>query len=126
MWICLNRAFLSIVTPAANQPDSKMLLVRARRKGDIESVFPGAKVERTPSRDYLFRALIAREEVARALSDEVFNIDYNNFKNSVRSRPLHDAFSRIWSIMAGLQPTAPYSGGRRRRNRDLFDLREGY
>jgi len=121
MWVSLNRAFLSIVTPAANQPDSKMLLVRARRKGDIESVFPGAKVERTPHRDYLFRALINREEVARAMADEVFGVSYSNFKASVRNKPLHDAFARVWGIMANLQPTAPYSGGRRRgASRDLF------
>ena len=118
MWICLNRAFLSIVTPAG-EPDSDVLLVRARRKGDIQSVFPGAKVRRTPERDYLYRALIPRIEVARALADEVTNVDYSNFKNSVKNRPLHDAFARIWSIMAGLQSSAPYSGVRSARQRRL-------
>lgn len=114
MWVCLNRAFLSIVTPSPSEPDSSVLLVRARRKGDIESVFPGAKVDRTPHRDYLFRALIPREEVARAMSDEVFNVHYSNYKSSIKNRPFHDAMARIWSVMAGLQPTAPYSGARRR------------
>jgi len=40
MWIYMNNAFLSIV-----QDDDVpgMLLVRARRSGDIESVFPDAE-----------------------------------------------------------------------------------
>ena len=117
MWICLNRAFLSIVTPSPSEPNSDVLLVRARRKGDIQSVFPGASVTSTPERDYLYRALISRAEIARAMADEVANIDYNNFKNSVKNRPLHDAFARIWSVMAGLQATPPYSGARSRQYR---------
>lgn len=107
MWVCLNRSFLSIV----NQPDNKdVLLVRARRKGDIQKVFPGAKVKRTPERDYLYRAVIPRTEVARAIADEVVNINYGNFKASVRDNRLHDAYSSVWTIMSRLQPSAPYSG----------------
>lgn len=117
MWICLNRAFLSIVDDPDN-PDS--LLVRARRKGDIESVFGDVcRVRRTPERDYLFRASIPRTAVAAIIADEVSGINYGNFKASVRNKRLHDAFSRVWSIMAGLQPTAPYSGLRAGRQRRL-------
>lgn len=118
MWLCLNRAFLSIVTPAG-EPGGDMLLVRARRRGDIQAVFPHAEVRRTPERDYLFRALIPRDEVARVLGAEVAGINYSNFKNSVRSKPLHDAFARFWSIMANLQPTRPYSGRYSGRQRSL-------
>lgn len=38
MWICLNDAFLSIV---AHRDKPGVLLVRARRPGDIERTFPG-------------------------------------------------------------------------------------
>lgn len=118
MWICLSNAFLSIVEP--HEPVAEdVLLVRARRAGDIQAVFPHAKVRRTPARDYLFRALIPREEVARAVAAKVTAIGYTNFKASVRSKPLHDAFARFWGIMSGLQPTAPYSGARGRRQRRL-------
>lgn len=116
MWICLSNAFLSIVEPKEGSAED-LLLVRARRAGDIQNVFPTAKVRRTPSRDYLFRALIPREEVARVVAARVTAINYPNFKASVRSKPLHDAFMRIWSIMSGLQPTAPYSGRRGRVGR---------
>lgn len=107
MWICLSRAFLSIVEPS---PGSENLLVRARRPGDIEAVFPGVAVEKRPERDYLFRALIPRDVVAQAVADSVRGISYGNFKNSVRNKKLHDAYAAVWSIMARLQPTPPYSG----------------
>lgn len=110
MWLCLSNSFLSIVEPSAPTVKSgDFLLVRARRPGDIENVFPNAKVEKRPERDYLFRALIPRLEVAAAVAEQVKAISYPNFKNSVKNRPLHDAFARIWGVMAALQPTAPYS-----------------
>jgi hypothetical protein len=111
MWICLNDAFLSIVDKECG-PDE--LLVRARRPGDIERIFPRAKVKKSTTTDYLFRAVVPRTDVAEALMVQVMAIDYGNFKDSVKDRRLHDAFARIWSIMAALQPTAPYSGRRQR------------
>ena len=122
MWLCLNRSFLSIVEPSDQDVNTgDMLLVRARRKGDIEAVFPAAKVEKRPERDYLFRALLPRQEVAAAIADQVRGIDYPNFKNSVKNSKLHDAYARIWSIMAALQSTPPYSRSSTRtpRQRDL-------
>lgn len=118
MWICLNRAFLSIVEPVAHaQGSSATLLVRARRPGDIESVFPGVTVEKRPERDYLFRALVPREAVAEAVASEVRGIDYGNFKGSVRNNKLHDAYSAFWGIHSRLQPTRPYSGAAAARGR---------
>jgi hypothetical protein len=53
MWFCFSDAFLSIV---AHKNNAELLLVRARRPGDIENVFPEASVIKTPGYDYLFRA----------------------------------------------------------------------
>ena len=117
MWICLNDAFFSIVN-APGQPDH--LLVRARRQGDLQRVFPGHAVQRTPGRDYLFRATVPRMDVANVLAELAFGIDYGNFKNSVREPRLHGAYARVWSIMADLQPVPPYATQRRRPARDLF------
>lgn len=120
MWVCLNSAFLSIVEPEGQDLSTgDMLLVRARRKGDIESVFASAKIEKRPERDYLFRALIPRQEVAAAMSDAVKGINYPNFKDSVRNNRLHDAYARIWSIMAALQPSRPYAGRANSRQKGL-------
>lgn len=117
MWICLNNAFFSIVD--TKLPGDK-LLVRARRKGDIERVFPGAKVTRSPGRDYLYRAPISREAVALTIADQVRSIAYDNFKNSVRDDKLHSAYSGFWGIMSRVQEIPPYSTRRNRRQGSLL------
>ena len=121
MWICLSDAFFSIVT-APGQPEH--LLIRARRPGDLQRVFPGHAVKRTPGRDYLFRAVIPRLDVANALSEAVFGLAYGNFKNSVRDNRLHGAYHRIWDVMADLQPLPPYASERRARRQDRFVAHE--
>lgn len=107
MWLCFNNAFLSIVDPEDAGAD--LLLVRARREGDIQRIFPNVDVIRTPGRDYLFRAYIERGVVGAVVADMVTKVSYPNFKNSVRENLLHDAYSKIWHIMSNLQPLAPYS-----------------
>lgn len=111
MWICLNDAFFSIVKKDC--PDGS-LLVRARRPGDIEKVFGRrAKITRLTDTDYLYRAVIARDDVVRALQNEVERIDYQNFKDSVVDGDLHDAYMRVWSALATVQDPMPYSAPRK-------------
>lgn len=119
MWVCLSDSFLSIVE---SPEDDGLLLVRSRRAGDIQKVFPKATVKRTPGRDYLYRALIERTEVAEGMANQAMNINYGNFKNSVRDIKLHDAFSGFWSIMARLQEIPPYSTVRSRAYHRQGDL----
>lgn len=118
MWLCLNNAFFSIVEPAGILGDT--LLVRARRKGDIEKVFPDAEVVRTPGRDYLFRAQVSRELVAKTIADQVRGIGYDNFKSSVRDDKLHNVYARFWHGHASLQEIPPYSTRRNKRQGDLL------
>ena len=106
MWVCLNDAFFSIVRPSYLEPG--VLLVRARRAGDIERVWPDATVERTAGRDYLYRARIPEKDVGAAISAQISAIDYDNFKDSVKDHALHDAYFKVWHAMAGLQNPAPY------------------
>jgi hypothetical protein len=117
MWLCLNNAFLSVVHKDCAADE---LLVRARVAGHIEAVFPHAKVTESTNTDYRYRAVVKRELVKGALMNVVDGIQYDNFKNSVKSRRLHDAFAAIWSVMARMQPTAPYSG-RRQAQGSLVD-----
>lgn len=114
MWICLNDAFLSIVSKDCG-PDE--LLVRARRDGDIERVFPDAKVEVTLGNDYRCRARVPRKDVAAALTQRVMAVDYDNFKGSVEEDELHDAYMGVWSAIGRLQPGGPYSAGLRQSGR---------
>lgn len=111
MWLCMNDAFLSIVDKDC-APDE--LLVRARRDGDIERVFPEAKVEVTLGNDYRCRARVKRADIAAAITQRVMDLDYSNFKGSVRDDKLHHAYMDVWSAIGKLQPGGPYSSGLRR------------
>jgi hypothetical protein len=96
MWICLNDAFLSIVTDTAN-PDR--LLVRARRRGDIERVFTDALISENTGTDYRYRTRLPRATVASTLSARIADIDYPNFKASVTDTERHAAYFHLWGVM---------------------------
>ena len=113
MWLCLNDLFLSFVSKDCAEDE---LMVRARRPGDIEKIFPDAKVTRYTKSDYLFRAPVKKDAVKAALVAEVDRIVYSNFKASVRDHDLHNAYNRVWSVMADLQPLPPYSGNKPSRS----------
>lgn len=100
MWIFLNNAFLSIVD---KEGDGTTLLVRARRAGDIERVFPEATTEETPENDYRFRARLGRERVAQALTEAARAISYPNFKRGVKEAARHDAYMGVWQVMHRFQ-----------------------
>lgn len=100
MWVFMSNAFLSIV---AHRTKPGVLLVRARRAGDIRAAFPRRGVEVTPAADYRYRAEIPGCEVAAAIARQVCAIDYDNFKGSVHDGPRHDAYMRVWSAMAAYQ-----------------------
>jgi hypothetical protein len=101
MWIFTSDSFLSIVDKG--DPSGATLLVRARRKGAIERMFPAAEVVEGAGTDYRYRARIDREAVAQAMADAVRNIRYSNFKSTVNDRPRHDAYLRVWSVMFDYQ-----------------------
>ena len=81
MWIQFNNAFLSIVE---NRENTTELLVRGRVKGDIEKVFPEADVFEDNNADYKYRAFISKAIVAEKIMLKVTEINYDNFKNSVK------------------------------------------
>jgi len=117
MWIFLNDSFLSIVE---HREDATKLLVRARKRGDIERVFPAATVSHTPVRaDYAYRAVIDRTAVAVAISERVLNIDYPNFKDSVPEDDRHDAYMDVWTAMHGFQRQRALQLRRKVRSRPL-------
>ena len=104
MWIMTNNSYLSIVKKDCRPAE---LLVRARRAGDIEKVFPDAKVTRNTNSDYLYRAVLPRDLVKQALAAMIDHIDYPNFKDSVEDSSLHAAYVSVWCAMAGLQHPPP-------------------
>lgn len=117
MWLCMNSAFLSVVHKDCAEDE---LLVRARREGDIEKVFPDAKAIRSTDSDYLYRAVISRNEVAAAIAAQIKNIGYRNFKSSVDDDSLHSAYLEVWQAMAALQSPPPYSASNREHRANRF------
>lgn len=97
MWIFLSDSFLSIVDKG--DPAGQTLLVRARRHGDIEAVFPDAEVVEGRGTDYRYRARIDREQVAQAIAEQVRGVKYQNFKATVTDDDRHRAYMEIWSSM---------------------------
>ena len=98
MWLFTSKTFLSVVADK-DQPDGPKLLVRSRVQGDIEEIFPDADVNETPQGDYRFRAWIAREEVAQAVSQYVDELSYPNFKNSVTDKQRLNPLMKVWQTM---------------------------
>lgn len=118
MWIMLNDAFFSLVNKDCKPTE---VLVRARMKGDLEKVFNDSKlletaglkpvtVTRYTKSDYLYRAVVDRKHMLAVMAAELERVVYSNFKASVRDSKLHNAYNRVWGIMAGLQEFPPYSG----------------
>lgn len=104
MWVVYAGGFLSIVHKDC-APDE--VLVRARRKGDIEALFPTATVVEGAGTDYRFRAVIKRAEVGRVLSEVVADIDYPNFKSAVARMgdfKLEGALHAVWHALLRLAP----------------------
>lgn len=125
MWLFHPLGFCSIV---ANTKDPRTLLTRGRFQGDLQRLFPGARVETTPERDYRFRAIVTREAVGVRLAELAASITYPNFKDAApenRHRPYMD----VWTIMYREQLNrAPRRRGRRRGKRsrygDLFVVQD--
>ena len=96
MWIVMNDSFLSIV---AHQDKPDTLLVRARKAGEIEAVFPEVETREGEGTDYRFRADISAGRVAEAVACRIESISYGNFKNSVKDRARHDAYMNVWETL---------------------------
>ena len=96
MWIMTNKGFVSIVKDRRIKDN---LMVRARHKGHIEALFDGYITAYTPDADYAYRASIPKSVVAAVMVDLPDTVDYDNFKNSVSDKPLHDAYMDVWRAM---------------------------
>jgi hypothetical protein len=127
MWIATNTGFLSIVqgkkadyarycrdvpVQRANELPELVkytLCIRSRSRADLVAIiaqamnWTAAKTEALvvewPGRDYPVRIFLHRDHVANMIAASVRGIGYENFKDSVKSDPLHDAYMAVWSAM---------------------------
>ena len=103
MWLCLNNAFVSVVRDTED-PTGKTLLVRARKRAHLVRLLGrGVTITETPKRDYRWRASVPRDVMSRIMDWHCQNIDYDNFKNSVGEKDLHDMYSTWWGDHHRLQ-----------------------
>ena len=102
MWVMLNDSFLSIVE---NMNNPEELLVRARIKGDIEKIFPKAKVFEDNNADYKYRTFLLKNEVANEIIKNISEINYDNFKNSISKTDSERylAYTKVWGELRKLQ-----------------------
>ena len=97
MWLVLNDSFVSVVE---HYSDPKMLVVRGRFPGDVAR-FLGLEErweEITPERDYRYRMVVSRADVAAAMSLAAKRINYPNFKGSIREGWRASLAGRVWSL----------------------------
>ena len=85
MWIVTTAGFYSIVKKPTD-PAGK-LTIRSRVKTDLVNLkkrLPGlSDIIESDDSDYRYRAFAKPEELAKALSKIVVDIDYSNFKNRI-------------------------------------------
>lgn len=100
MWIFTNKGFISMVE---NRDDKTTLMVRARNRKHLKALFPDAVITKTPSADYMFRAVIPKGEAATVIAMHVMGIDYDNYKNSIKENEYHLACAGVWHVMYNYQ-----------------------
>lgn len=103
MWVMLSDSYISAVAYVVTPPQPDKLLIRSRVRGDIERLFPGVTVKRTPDADYMFRAVVTRAAMAAVMANEIGKIDYPNFKDSVKENDRHNAYLKCWTAMMSFQ-----------------------
>ncbi len=98
MWVFLKGGFFSVVQ---HRDKPGTLLVRGRNPDHFDSVFPGVNIIQMATADYPWRAEISHGEYSKIITEQIYEIDYTNFKSSVDSDEpaLFDAMMDVWGIM---------------------------
>ena len=107
MWLITTTGFYSIV----QKPGEKDLTIRSRVKKDLEALrdkyLPDlGEIVRNKNTDYRYRAKVSHADLAKAASQMVLDIDYDNFKNTVAKVQGHDRshiYSNVWEDLLVLE-----------------------
>lgn len=106
MWLATQHGFFSIV-----QKESDLYFVRARLRGDLESLNElmgwEHEIHQWPQADYRFRIMVDLEGLLEMMVRMATALDYPNFKGRIYERESQShklgSYHRIWEIMSGLQ-----------------------
>lgn len=111
MWIYTVDGFYSAVQDRENEG---IIMARARKIEDLERMilrlnraghWPGVTITTTAGTDYAFRVFMPRDSWELYVRLATSAIDYDNFKNAAapHSDDRHEAYYRVWEIMADWQ-----------------------
>jgi hypothetical protein len=107
MWVFTKQGFYSVVQ---DRYDPAVLLVRARVRGDIERLWPTAKVVEDEGADYAYRARLSRAAVSRTLAQAIKEIDYENYKSSIKDHRRTPWYLMVWDSMLRMQDALGRAG----------------
>ena len=100
MWLYLADANLSL-SRHRDRPDC--LMVRARDRASLESMFPAAQIEHTPEADYPWRAVLTAVAVADAVAASVRAIPYDDDVKNRADQGRRDLYRDLWAVTRGYQ-----------------------
>lgn len=109
MWIFTRDGFYSVAATKFCEPGE--VAVRARKIEHLERLMERHKVEAPiltfPDADYRFRIQIPKELLARILSEEALNLDYNSFKDAMGESASSADYLRVmfstWAAVRKMQ-----------------------
>ena len=106
MWVMTRDGFVSVVklhdikdADTGHNIEADALMVRSRKKSHLTKMFPNNEIHYTPHRDYAYRTFISKYEVGDWLTEQVLDIDYDNFKNSVYDKDYKKGLGDCWFSM---------------------------
>jgi hypothetical protein len=110
MWVFTNKGAVSIVQ---DWKTKDKMWVRSRLKEHLlyfvgNSVGVKKRIQHTPDNDYAFRVSMTRREVGACMVAMTADIDYDNFKNSIKDNKYHGACSKIWTALLDACNTGCY------------------
>ena len=94
MWVFTNHGFYSIVKILDTNPEK--FWIRSRRKEHLNTYFSEERILESNGSDYQYRVEISKEELSEIFSYLPQEIDYTNFKDSIKDKPLHHAAKLVW------------------------------
>jgi hypothetical protein len=114
MWVMTKWGFYSAAQDKFNG-DSDALVIRARQRQDLlnlQEVIPRLTADDiivTTDSDYKYRVCVTKSEWATALTSEINDLDYTNFKDAVKSYDKQRAttYLRVWDVLYDLQINEP-------------------
>lgn len=113
MWIFTSDGFFSVVCARKdNVPgtvDPKNLMVRARKRKHLKRLKKRFKalrkceIHQDAGTDYAFRIFVRKSVWVDIAAQLAADIDYGNFKNSIKGMRYKQAASNVWGVMYDYQ-----------------------